>query len=108
MGSFRDKLYGIRRKLRQAQKIRLELPVEFTFNRAGIKYFEKVLSFFQWDLRDRPVEIDFATCRSANYQAAALLIPYCWRLKDQGCTVSFTLPDDQEMNASRVWKLMGA
>jgi len=86
----------------------LKVPVEFTFNRGGTKYFDTVISFLNWDLHNVPVEIDFSECRSANYQAAALLIPYCWKLKQQGCTVSFNLQDGGEQNGSRVWKLMGA
>lgn len=94
--------------MRQANKVTLQVPTEFTFNRSGTKYFDTVLSFLRWDLKKCPVEIDFRNCRSANYQAAALLIPYCWKLKQQGCSVSFLLNDDQEQNGSRVWKLMGS
>lgn len=105
---FRDKLRGIKKEVRQATKVTLTVPVEFTFNRGGIKHFDAVLSFFRWDLKDIQVEIDFTQCRSANYQAAALLIPYCWKLKQQGCTISFRLSDDDEHNGTRVWKMMGA
>lgn len=94
--------------MRQASKVSLKVPIEFTFNRGGTKYFDTVLSFLKWDLHDVPVEIDFSECRSANYQAAALLVPYCWKLKQQGCTVSFNLQNDGDQNGSRVWRLMGA
>lgn len=106
--SLKTQLYGIKRKIRQASKVSLKVPVEFTFNRGGTKYFDTVISFFKWDLHNVPVEIDFTECKSANYQAVSLLIPYCWKLKQQGCTVSFLLQDDGEHNGSRVWKLMGA
>ncbi len=94
--------------MRQASKVTLKVPVEFTFNRGGTKYFDTVLSFLRWDLKGVPVEIDFSECRSANYQAASLLIPYCWKLKQQGCTVSINLQNDDDQNGSRVWRLMGA
>lgn len=106
--SLRNKLYGVKRQMRRARKVTLKVPTEFTFNRSGVKYFDTVLSFLRWDLKDCPVEIDFTDCRSANYQAAALLIPYCWKLKQQGCTISFKLGDGHEQNGSRVWTLMGA
>lgn len=106
--SFKEQIYVVKRKLRQEKKIALKLPAEFTFNRGGVKYFDAVLSWFQWDLRDIPVEIDFRECSSANYQALSLLILYCWRLKQQGCTVSFLFDGDSEHNGSRVWRLLGA
>lgn len=106
--SYHNQLYGVRRKLRQQAKVTLKVPTEFTFNRSGVKYFDTVLSFLDWTVKNRPVEIDFTDCRSANYQAAALLIPYCWKLKQQRCTISFKLADGHEQNGSRVWMLMGA
>ncbi|MFA6014086.1 MAG: DUF4325 domain-containing protein [Gallionellaceae bacterium] len=106
--SLRDQLYGVRRKIRQASKVTLTVPTEFTFNRSGTKYFDSVLSFLKWDLKNCPVEIDFRSCRSANYQAMALITLYSWKLKNQGCTVSYALDDGNEQNGSRVWKLMGA
>lgn len=106
--SLRDQLYKARKKIWQGNKVVLHVPTEFTFNRSGVKYFDTVLELLRWDLRKCPVEINFSGCESANYQAVALLIPYCWRLKAQGCTVSFVFADDLEHNGSRVWKLMGA
>lgn len=104
----RDQLYGVRRKIKQTQKRSIKLPTEFTFNRAGSKYFDKVLETFDWSAKNIPVEIDFTECRSANYQAASLLIPYSWKLKQQGCTISFNLDNDGDQNGSRVWRMMGA
>lgn len=106
--NLKDQLYGVKRKMRQASKVILKVPVEFTFNRGGVKYFDTVLSFLKWDLNNVQVEIDFTQCKSANYQAVALLIPYCWKLKEQGCNVSFNLQLDGDQNGSRVWRLMGA
>lgn len=106
--SFKDQMYSVRNKMRQANKVALKLPAEFTFNRSGVKYFDAVLSWFRWDLKGVQVEIDFTGCSSANYQALSLLILYCWKLKQQGCTVSFKLENDGEHNASRVWRMLGA
>ncbi|WAH61028.1 STAS-like domain-containing protein [Pseudomonas silvicola] len=108
MKSMRDQLYGIKRKIKRDSKVTLALPSEFTFNRSEVKHFDHVLSFFDWSLRNIPVEIDFRLCSSANYQALSLLILYCWRLKQQGCTVSFLLDNDAAPNGSRVWRMLGA
>lgn len=106
--SMEDQMRSIRRKIRQSKKVYLKLPAEFTFNRSGVKYFDAVLSWFRWDLHDVPVEIDFTGCSSANYQALSLLILYCYKLKQQGCTVSFVCDGNQELNGSRVWSMLGA
>ncbi len=106
--SWRDALYRVKNKMRQDSRVRLKVPPHFTFARSGTKYFDTVLDFFNWDLRDIPVEIDFTDCDSANYQAISLIIPYAWRLKQQGCSVSFKVQTYGEQNGSRVWRLMGA
>jgi STAS-like domain of unknown function (DUF4325) len=107
--TLKDQLFKVKRDLRQAKKVTLTVPVEFTFNRSGTKYFDTVLSFLNWNLKNVPVEIDFTSCRSANYQAMALLIPYIWKLKQQRCTVSFKLSrNDMDHNGGRVWEMMGA
>ena len=106
--NMRDQLYGVRAKIKQAARKTIILPNELTFNRAGTKHFDQVLSVFEWDFHDIPVEIDFSKCRSANYQATALLVLYCWKLKQQNCTISFITDNQADQNASRVWQLMGA
>lgn len=102
-----DQLLIVKRKIRQSKKITLEVPSDFTFNRAGIKHFDPVLSWFKWDLQNVPVEIDLSKCSSANYQSMSLMLLYCWRLSQQKCTVSITLDGEGEMNGSRVWKMLG-
>lgn len=108
MKSLQEQLYPVKRKMRQAQKVSLVVPAEFTFNRGGVKHFDLVLSWMQWDLQDIPVEIDFTLCDSANFQAMSLLILYCWKLKQQHCTVSFKYNDGGEHNGTRVWRMLGA
>lgn len=102
-----EQLLNAKRKMRQLKKVRLEVPSDFTFNRAGVKHFDPVLSWFQWDLQDVPVEIDLTKCSSANYQAMSLMLLYCWRLSQQKCNVSIRLDGEDEMNGSRVWKMLG-
>lgn len=106
--TIRDQLYGVRQKLKQATRVTIKIPSELSFNRGGAKHFDQVLKLFDWSMHDIPVEIDFTSCRSANYQAVALIIPYCWKLKQQNCTISFKFNNDSEQNGSRVWQLMGA
>ncbi len=69
--------------------------------------FDPVMEFFDWDLRDRPVEIDFTGCSSANYQSLSLLIPYCWRLKQAGCSISFKFNEESDQSSGRMWRMMG-
>ena len=102
-----EQLLQVKRKMRQSKKVTLEVPSDFTFNRAGVKHFDQVLSWFQWDLQNIPVEIDLSKCSSANYQAMSLMMLYCWKLSQQKCTVTFTLDGEDDMNGSRVWKMLG-
>lgn len=106
--SIRDQLYGVRKKIRQESRKVIKVPSGLTFNHAGSKHFDQVLNVFDWSLRDIPVEIDFTSCDSANYQATTLLILYCLRLKQQNCTISFKFKHDGELNGSRVWRMLGA
>jgi len=106
--SLKEQLYGVRRKIKQTTKRVIKIPSEFTFNRGGVKYFDQVLSVLDWTIKGVQVEIDFTGCDSANYQAVSLLVLYCWKLKQQGCTISFNLDHNGEQNGSRVWHMMGA
>lgn len=101
-------MYGVKHKIWQEKKKKLVVPAGFSFNRGEIKNFAPVLSFFDWSLENCPVEIDFTSCSSANYQALSLLIPYCWHLKQRGCSVSFLLDKNNDQGASKMWALMGA
>lgn len=106
--TLREQLYGYRNKMRQEKRKTIEIPAGLTFNRAGAKHFDQVLAVLDWSLRDIPVEIDFTKCDSANYQATTLIILYCFRLKQQNCTISFKLKHDGAPNGSRVWRMLGA
>ena len=79
--TIREQLYGVRGKMKQAARKSITLPNELTFNRAGTKHFDQVLNALDWSLQGIPVEIDLSKCRSANYQSMALLVLYCWKLK---------------------------
>ncbi|MBB3293210.1 hypothetical protein FHT39_001849 [Mitsuaria sp. BK045] len=106
--TMRDQLFAVRQKFRPAAKKSIVLPNELTFNRAGTKHFDQVLNTLNWNLHNIPIEIDFSKCQSANYQAMALLILYCWKLKQQNCAISFKTEHAGNQNGSRVWELMGA
>lgn len=96
-----------KRRIRASRKVSLRVPASFSFKRAGTKNFGPVLDFFNWSLKEQPVEIDFTGCSSANYQSLALLAPYCWHLKQQDCTVSFKFDTAAEQSSSRMWTMMG-
>ena len=105
--SLQEQLYAAKRRLRSERRVTLKVPAGFSFNRSGVKSFGPVVDFFDWTLRDCPVEIDFTGCSSANYQSLALLIPYCWHLKQEGCSISFKFDKRAEQSASHMWSMMG-
>ena len=98
---------SVKRQMMKQNSVTLTLPNRFTFKEHGVYDFESLISFFRWDLHNRQVKIDLTKCKAPNYQALSLLIPYAWKLKDQGCTISF-IEDEGETGASSMWRRMGA
>ena len=107
MKDWKSQLWAKKRKIDKESAVVLELPARFSFKDQGLIDFNSVLCFFDWSLRDRQVRIDFTKCKSPNYQALTLLVLYAWRLRFQGCRVSFTL-EESESGASQIWRMMGA
>lgn len=106
---WRGQLKDVKRTIQAQKTVRLELPSYFNFKDHGAFDFDKALRLFKWDLRDCPVEIDFTACRSANYQALALVVLYSWHLKSNNCRVEYIgLTSFGEGRATDVWKRMGA
>lgn len=95
------------RELRKQRTVKKRLPAYFAFKKHNVIDFDQVLPFFDWELSDCPVEIDFTICKSANYQALSLLVLYVMRLKTRNCTVSFKFPEHVS-GASEMWRQMGA
>ena len=104
--NFRDQLMGVKRQFLKENSITLKLPNKFSFREHDAFDFEDLISFFDWSFKDRQVKIDLSNCTSPNYQALSLLILYAWKLKDQGCTVSF-IESEEEHGASSMWRRMG-
>ena len=102
-----EKLEEIRRDLARARTVTLTLPNKFTFKDHDVHDFDSFLSFFKWDITECPVRIDLTQCTTANFQALSLLVLYAWRLKQQGCRVTF-IESDGSLGASAMWKKMGA
>lgn len=102
-----EKLEEIRRDLARARTVTLILPNKFAFKDYDIHDFDSFLSFFNWDIYESPVRIDLTNCTTANYQALSLLVLYAWRLKEQGCRVTF-IESNSSVGASAMWKKMGA
>lgn len=106
---WRGQLKEVKRTIRAQNTVRLALPPYFNFKDHGAFDFDKALRLFDWELRDRPVEIDFTACRSANYQALALVVLYSWHLKSNNCRVEYIgLTSFGQGRATDVWKRMGA
>lgn len=106
MNDWQGQLGAVKHKMYRMRAVKLRLPAAFTFKDHDLIDFDKSLSFFDWSLSNCPVNIDLRICQSANYQALALLVPYIWRLRKQGCRVSFEL-SDPPLGASRMWRNMG-
>jgi hypothetical protein len=85
----------------------IEVPANFSFRNHAVHDFNPVLSIFNWDLKNSDVIIDFRQCRSANYQALALIVLYVWHLRINGCSVQFRFNSSND-GATRMWRLMGA
>ena len=43
--------------------------------------FNGILKYFDWNLENIQVRIDFTECTSADYQAISLIVIYSWYLK---------------------------
>ena len=107
MSDWRAKLSTVKRQIDRQKTVRLRLPPTFAFKSHGSIDFDAYLAFFDWTLKDCPVHVEFAPCKSANYQALTLLVLYFWRLRSQGCRITVELDDEQE-GASAMWRRMGA
>nr|WP_297356239.1 STAS-like domain-containing protein [uncultured Caldimonas sp.] len=109
MPDWKTQMSDVRKQFRDPSRVELALPAYFSFKDHDAFNFERALAFFRWDLKDCPVDIDFRTCRSANYQALALVVLYAWHLKSNGCRVDFTGLDERgNGGAADVWWMMGA
>lgn len=109
MSDWYGQLKQVKRAIQAERTVHLRLPPYFNFKDHGAFNFDKALTFFDWNLKDVPVAIDFSVCRSANYQALALLVLYAWHLKSSNCRVEFKgISQFGQGRASDVWKRMGA
>lgn len=106
MSKWQDQLGKIKEEI-APDKLVIKVPNHFIFKNHGVHDFDPIFRFFDWSIKDRQVTIDFTACVTANYQALSLVILYCWKLRSQGCRISFELSDD-ERGASEIWRRMGA
>lgn len=89
--------------------VALRLPEAFGFKQHGDFDFQPVLRFFDWDIHDTNVVVDFTACRRADYQALSLLVLYLWHLRANGCYVEVELGAvGTDSGAAVMWKRMGA
>lgn len=102
----KEQLNSLRKDLAPSKDAEIvKIPNHFIFKNHGVYVFDPIINFFDWTISNKQVVIDFTECRTANYQALSLVVLYCWRLKYQGCRISFELSNE---GASNIWKLMGA
>lgn len=87
----------------------LVLPSDFSFYTNGQVDFDKVLSFFDWNVSDNDICINLSRCSNANYQALSLLIPYIFYLRGNGKHINIVRdrhPDNR--GASKMWYKLNA
>lgn len=108
MEAWKKELDKIRPKKGPLEKLEIVLPNHFIFRNQNVYDFDPILSFFDWEVSNKQVTIDFTQCVTANYQAMSLVVLYCWRLRKQGCRISFKLSNEEHRGASEIWRRMGA
>ncbi|NHZ85790.1 MAG: hypothetical protein GWP19_07905, partial [Planctomycetia bacterium] len=107
MSDWKKQLSKITFPVEAKNAVIVNLPNRFIFKSHGIYRFNPIFDFFDWTIKDSQVIIDFTKCRVANYQALSLIVLYSWKLRSQGCRISYNL-DLQPSGASIIWKKMGA
>lgn len=108
MSDWKTELRKLRPKKEALEKVTITLPNHFIFKNHGVHDFEPIFSFFDWSIENKQVKIDFTKCVTANYQAMSLVVSYCWKLRNQGCRISFELSAEEHRGASEIWRRMGA
>jgi hypothetical protein len=98
---------GQRHTYMNAQETILKVPPNFGFKDHDLYDFDKALSFFDWSFSHENICIDFTSSARANYQCLALLVPYIWKLRCQGCHIETMVSQNRE-DTSKMWRLMGA
>ncbi|MGB3420800.1 MAG: DUF4325 domain-containing protein [Dolichospermum sp.] len=83
------------------------LPKAWKFKTHEYYDFDKLLNFFNWEINNQDVTIDFSQCLEANYQALSLFVLYAWHLRRKNCHISFKYNENKE-GASQMWKKMGS
>ncbi|MBD2198563.1 MULTISPECIES: STAS-like domain-containing protein [Calothrix] len=95
----------------KSEEFIINLPYSLAFTYHGTYDFNRVLSIFDWKLKNQDVLIDFSQCLRANYQALSLFVLYVWHLRTNGCKVKFyydNVDKWQSKGASKMWRMMGA
>lgn len=84
-------LLPIKKEIKKFSGVTINLPKRFGFKNHGIMDFDGILKYFDWNLENTQVRIDFTECTSADYQAISLIVIYSWYLKSRGCTVDHVI-----------------
>ncbi len=100
-------LENFRQELKSNSGVNIVVPNGFNFKEHGAYDFESLVGFFDWTHENKQVTIDLTRCLNANYQAVSLLVLYAWKLKSQGCTVTFH-ESSSENGASEMYRRLGA
>lgn len=102
------KMQNIKSDKKNGNIIKIVIPKRFAFRNNEIMNFDSVLNIFNWDIKDKNVEIDLRRCTSADYQAISLIVIYTWHLMNNGCKVKHFINKKSNSHASAMWKKLGA
>jgi hypothetical protein len=82
----------------------IKVPSEFKFLDYGTINFDRVLSIFDWSLKNADVTIDLSNSTRLNYQALSPFVQYIWHIKTQNCFIDVR----HSTHSRKMWGLMGA
>lgn len=87
-------------------------PTIVKFKKGSLYDFDFYLSFFNWNLKNSNITIDFRKCKYTNYQALTLYIPYVMFLKSRNNNIEILFnesinPDQSSNDIRKMWKNIG-
>lgn len=79
----------------EKETISIQIPESFTFGNCDADHFDKFLSFFDWSLKNRKVEIDFREVLDFDYCCLALIVCYQNFLFKENCQIIHLLENQK-------------
>ncbi len=86
------------------------IPTTIKFKKGDVYNFDSFLSFFQWNVSNTSLHIDFSKCKAANYQALSLYILYIMYMERNQNSIQLNFAEKQvnpDINIKLMWENMG-